>query len=139
MIILDTNVVSEMMRPEPDENVLRWLDAQDVPDLVITSVTAAELRAGVAVMPAGRRRTHLAERVEAVITETFFGAVLPFDIGSGPHYAAVVAARRAVGRPITPLDAQIAATCLQHQAGLATKNGWDFGGLGVNVLTPWNG
>ena len=137
MIVLDTNVISELARPKPKPQVIEWMDAQDSADLVITAVTAAEIRAGVALLPSGRRRRQIAERMESLITETFDGYVLPFDAHSSEHYAEVVATRTRVGRPISGLDAQIAAVCVQHGASLATRNISDFDGLGLHLINPW--
>lgn len=138
MIVLDTNVVSELVRPQPAPAVVAWVDAQDSDELVITVVTAAEIRARVALLPAGRRRRQIAERMEAMITETFAGYVLAFDVDSTGHYANIVARRTRAGRPISTLDAQIAAVCTQHDATLATRNTDDFGGLNLNLINPWH-
>jgi hypothetical protein len=86
VIVLDTNVVSELARPQPAPEVVAWVDAQDSADLVITAVTAAEIRAGVALLPTGRRRRQIAERMETLITETFAGYVLAFDVDSSARY-----------------------------------------------------
>ena len=137
MIILDTNVVSEVLKPSPDPNVIAWVDAQDAAGITITAITAAELRAGVALLPRGRRKTAVAARVEAVLEGTFADYVLPFDVDSSGHYAAVLAARRRVGRPISALDAQIAAICLQHDAVLATRHTGDFARTGARLVDPW--
>lgn len=138
MIVLDTNVVSELARPRPAPEVIEWVDAQDSATLVITAVTAAEIRAGVALLPTGRRRRQIAERMEALITETFAGYVLAFDVESSEHYANVVATRIRAGRPISGLDAQIAAVCTQHGAALATRDVDDFEGLELTLINPWN-
>ena len=137
MIVLDTNVVSELIRPSPDPNVIIWTDVQPVADLLITSITAAELRAGAALLPTGRRRTQIVDHIETLINETFAGAVLPFDADSGLFYAEIVAARRRAGRAIPALDAQIAAICRQHSATLATRNQRDFADTGIDLLDPW--
>ncbi len=137
MIVLDTNVVSELARPQPAPAVVRWVDAQDTADLVITAVTAAEIRAGVALLPTGRRRRQIAQYMEALINETFAGYVLAFDVQSSEHYAEVVTTRTHAGRPISGLDAQIAAICAQHRAVLATRNVADFDGLGLRLVNPW--
>lgn len=138
MIVLDTNVVSELARPQPAPKVVDWVDAQDSADLVITAVTAAEIRAGVALLPTGRRQRQIAERMEALITETFAGYVLAFDVDSSEYYANIVATRTHAGRPISGLDAQIAAVCAQHDGTLATRNTDDFDGLDLNLINPWN-
>lgn len=137
MIVLDTNVLSELMRPDAEGQVLAWVDAQPVVDLTITSVTAAELRVGVALLPAGRRRSRIAAQVDALIDETFARAVLPFDTESAQHYAEIVARRTRAGTPITALDAQIAAVCRQYDATLATRNQRDFVDTGVPLIDPW--
>jgi predicted nucleic acid-binding protein len=137
VIVLDTNVVFELMRPAPDRGVVGWVDERPVSDLLITSITAAELRAGAALLSAGRRRAQIVDQIEILIEETFAGAVLPFDADSGPFYAEIVATRRRVGRPIAALDAQIAAICRQHDASLATRNQRDFADTGIDLLDPW--
>lgn len=137
MIVLDTNVVSELTRPGASRTVIDWVDEQDTSQLVITAVTAAEIRAGVALLPQGRRRREVGLRMEALITETFAGHVLAFDVHSSLHYAAILATRTRAGRPISGLDAQIGAVCAQHQATLATRNTADFDGVGLTVVNPW--
>lgn len=137
MIVLDTNLVSELMKPLPAPAVVSWVDRQDASDLMLTALTAAELRAGVAVLPDGRRRREVVDSVENLLTDTFAGYILPFDSGSSRHYAEIVALRRRVGRPIGILDAQIAAVCREHEAVLATRNIRDFDGTGVEVVNPW--
>jgi predicted nucleic acid-binding protein len=138
VIVLDTNVVSELARPRPAPEVIDWVDAQNAADLLITAMTAAEIRAGVALLPAGRRRRQIAERMESLITETFAGYVLAFDVASSERYANVVATRTRAGRPISSFDAQIAAVCAQHDASLATRNVNDFDGLGLKLINPWS-
>ena len=138
MIVLDTNVVSELMRPQPDPAVLEWADRQSSADLVVTSVTAAELRAGAALLPPGRRRAKITERVATLIDATFAGYVLPFDVDSSTHYAAIVAKRTHAGSPVSTADAQIAAICRQHDATLATRNTPDFLNTDVVLLNPWD-
>ena len=138
MIVLDTNVVSELARPTPSQAVIEWVDAQDSSSLVITALTAAEVRAGVAQMPGGRKKRDVGLRMESLLTETFAGFVLGFDIGSSAHYADVVAGRRRAGRPISTFDAQIAAVCRQHEAALATRNTADFTDTGIQLINPWD-
>jgi predicted nucleic acid-binding protein len=138
VIVLDTNVVSELARPRPAAEVIDWVDAQDSANLVITAVTAGEIRAGVALLPTGRRRRQIAERMEALITETFAGYVVAFDVDSTESYARVVAMRTRAGRPISGFDAQIAAVCAQHGATLATRNLDDFDGLELDLINPWD-
>lgn len=137
MIVLDTNVLSEIARAQPHPAVLDWVDAQVSDDLVITALTAAEIRAGVALLPAERRKRQIGTRMETLLNETFAGYVLAFDVDSSAHYAHVLAARTRAGRPMSALDAQIAAVCLQHGATLATRNIDDFEGIGLELINPW--
>ncbi len=137
MIVLDTNVLSELMRPAPAPQVLRWVDDQDGAELVTTSITAAELRAGVAVLPRGRRKETIARQVERLLDEIFGGYVLPFDSRSSSHYADILGAARRRGRHMNALDVQIAAICRQHDAMLATRNLTDFEAVTPSVVDPW--
>ena len=139
MIILDTNVVSELLRTAPDPKVVAWLAAEDGADVHLTAINEAELRLGVAIMPDGRRREALAEALEGILMEEFRGRILPFDSAAATAYAGIVAVRRAAGRPISQLDAQIAAVAQIHGADLATRNVRDFEGCDIDVINPWRG
>ena len=139
MIVLDTNVVSELARPTPNQAVIEWVDAQDSSSLVITALTSAEVRAGVALLPNGRRKRDVGLRMESLLTETFAGFVLAFDIDSSAHYGDILALRRRAGRPISAFDAQIATVCRHHEATLATRNTADFTDAGIRLLNPWGG
>ena len=136
MIILDTNVLSELARPRPSDAVVAWLDEQDADEIRLTAICVAELRAGVALLPSGRRR-RIAAVMESLVNETFSGRVLAFDVASTSLYADVVARRRRAGRPIGSFDAQLAAISRQHAAVLATRNTRDFEGAGVELINPW--
>lgn len=139
MIVLDTRVVSELMHREPDSRVLSWLDAQPAGDVWVTAVTAAELLAGVAVLPTGARKRALGVKVGSLLTEVLAGRILPFDGETAVSYAAVLARRRILGAPISTADAMVAATCLASEADLfATGNIKDFLGTGLDLLNPWN-
>ena len=138
MIALDTNVVSELMRPAPSPSVVAWVDAQPADELAVTAVAAAELRYGVARLPDGARQRALAAAVDALLAQVFGGRVLPFDSAGAVVYGELVAARERAGRPISSADAQIAATCLAHGARLATRNTRDFVATGVDVVDPWD-
>lgn len=138
MIVLDTNVLSELVRPAPSETVVTWIDSRDTSELAITALTAAELRAGVALLPDGQRKRDLGQRIEALLIETFAGFVLAFDADSSTYYPKIVAARTRAGHPIGAFDAQIAAVCLQHAATLATRKTSDFTDTGVNLVDPWS-
>lgn len=137
MIVLDTNVISEVFRPAPDERVVGWLEAL-TGDVAITSVTLAELLAGVRRLPSGRRKEELASRIDAAI-EPYRGSrsVLPFDHLAADRYADVLVARESAGSPIGTADAQIAAICLAHGATCATRNLKDFAHTGVELVDPW--
>lgn len=137
MIVLDTNVVSELMRPRPNARVLAWVDAQPPREVAITSITAAELRSGVERLPFGRRRTKIAAEVEAVITEDFASRVLPFSVDATPDFARLVSGRESAGHPMSTADGQIAAICRTLDAVLATRNANAFDGTGVEVVNPW--
>jgi predicted nucleic acid-binding protein len=137
MIVLDTNVVSEEARERPDPAVLDWLDSVSGSDVCITAVTAAEMLAGVARLPRGRRRERLEVAVHEILMIDFAGRILPFDAAAAEHYAEVMTRRSAAGRPVGVPDAQIAAICRLHGATLATRNTKDFDGIGVEVVSPW--
>jgi hypothetical protein len=137
VIALDTNVISELARREPDPGVLAWLDSLEVSDVVTTSITAAELRYGVARLPDGRRRRELAMVIRGILTEDFGGRVLPFDERASARYADIVAGRERAGKPIGIADAQIAAICQDLGAILATRNIPDFEETGIELIDPW--
>jgi toxin FitB len=138
MIVLDTNVVSELMRTAPDAGVLAWVDGQPADQLYLTSMTAAELLYGVALLPPGRRREQLAQKVGRLIDEVFEGRVLPFDSAASVDYARIASARERAGTPISAADAVIAATAAAAGADtLATPNVRDFSGTGLTVINPW--
>jgi predicted nucleic acid-binding protein len=138
MILLDTNVISELMRAEPAPIVLDWFGDHDAGDLFISAVTEAELRTGVAILPEGQRRDRLQLAIDAMIDQDFQSRVLPFDSLAAKAYAAIAAQRRAVGRPIAEADCQIAAIARATDAPIATRNVKDFDGCGVRVINPWN-
>jgi toxin FitB len=137
MIILDTNIVSELLRAAPEPRVEAWLAAQDGAEIYLTAISEAELRYGVAVMAAGRRRDALAEAIDGLLREDFRTRILPFDSPAAAAYAAIAAARRAVGRPINQLDCQIAAIGRAHGAAVATRNTKDFEECGIEIVDPW--
>ena len=137
MIILDTNVISEITRPVSDSGVIAWLDSLPAEEIAITAITAAELRYGVRRMPDGRRKTGLSEAVNMLITTDFRDRVKPFDVLAADHYADVITAREHAGQPISTSDAQTAAICRVLNATLATRNTADFTGIGVDLIDPW--
>ena len=137
MIVIDTNVVSELMRMTPEPAVMTWFSGQDSAELYLTAVSEAELRAGAAILPAGRRRDRLTAEVDAVVREDFAGRVLPFDSAAARAYAAIAASRRSMGRPILEADCQSAAIARASDAAVATRNGADFEHCGIALIDPW--
>ena len=137
MIVLDTNVVSELMRPVPNPAVLAWVDAQSDRHLWLCSVVVSELLYGLARLPMGSRRAQLTQAFEAMLAEDFAGRVLAFDLPAAVVYADLLSTREQQGQPLAMADAQIAATCLAHGARLATRNVRDFEGLGLSWVNPW--
>jgi len=136
VIIVDTNVLSELMRPAPAPSVLTWLRAQPPDDLLVTAITLAEIAYGIELLPDGRRKELIAATALQA-SAAFKGRVLPFDEASVPHFARIVSARERAGRPMASLDGQIAAICAAHGAVLATRNGKDFEETGLSVVNPW--
>ena len=139
MILLDTNVVSELMRSSPNPVVETWITQHSVEELFFSAIGEAELRYGVAVMPMGRRRDRLASEIEAMLREDFEGRVLPFDSEAARAYAELASARRTAGRPAPLADCQIAAIAKSRDMAVATRNVRDFTDLGVDVINPWAG
>lgn len=137
MIILDTNVISELARQVPDTGVLAWLDSLEISEVATTAVTAAELRYGVARLPDGHRKRELTAVIRGILAEDFYGRILPFDERASIRYAEVVTGRERVGRPIGVADAQIAAICRDSDATLATRNTADFEETGIELIDPW--
>jgi predicted nucleic acid-binding protein len=136
LVVLDTNVISELMRPGPDTRVVNWAHQLSPAAACTTSVTLAEVRFGILRLPPGRRRDLLRDAADDVFS-TFEDRVLSFDADAAGHYADVVAERERVGAPISGFDAQIAAICRTHHAAVATRNCADFDRLGLEVVDPW--
>lgn len=136
-MVLDTNVVSELMRPVPDPAVLAWLNDQAADTLWLNSVVASELLYGVARLPDGKRRAQLAQALQAMLAEDFSDRVLPFDLEAAVVYADMVAMRERQGQPVDAADAQIASICVAHGAQLATRNTKHFDGWGLSLVNPW--
>ena len=135
--LLDTNVLSELLRAAPNPTVVAWVIAQPGESLFVTSVTEAEMRLGVRLLPAGKRRQALEIAVVAMFAEDFAGRIRPFDTLAVPSSVDIVRKRRAAGRPISQFDAQIAAIALCHGDKLATRNVSDFEGCGLSLVDPW--
>jgi predicted nucleic acid-binding protein len=138
MILLDTNILSELMRRTPEAAVEQWLADQPAASVFISAITEAELRYGLALMPSGKRRSALAVEIDDMLGEDFSGRILPFDSPAAVAFAEIAAERRQVGRPISQADAQIAAIARSRGAALATRNVPDFEGCGVEIINPWN-
>ena len=138
MILLDTNVLSELMRPNPSDVVVAWVDALPDEDVWISAITVGEIRLGLALLPEGRRRQTLTGLVEEMFQEDFFEKCLPFDYQAAEVYAQIVSSRSRQGRPITVEDAQIAAIALSADLELATRNIKDFLGIeALKLVNPW--
>jgi predicted nucleic acid-binding protein len=137
MIVLDTNVLSELMRLQPDQAVVGWVAAQRRASLYVTSASKAEVLYGIGALPEGRRRTALAAAAEAMFADDFAGRVLPFDSAAAARYADVAVARRRAGRLIEVFDALIAATALAAGASVATRDPSGFDGVGLALIDPW--
>ena len=146
-ILLDTNVVSELMRVSPSAAVAAWVADRPLEDLFFSAVSEAELRHGAAILPAGRRRDALVFRIEAMLRDAFEDRVLPFDSDAARAYGNIAAARRAAARqatarratarPFAPADCQIAAIAASRGMAVATRNVRDFEGMGVQIVDPW--
>jgi toxin FitB len=137
MTVLDTNVLSEALKPEPFSEVARWLASQSRSSLFTTAVTKGELLYGVEVMPKGQRRSALHAAIVKILTQLLSDRILPFDSDAAEVYSRIAASRRAMGRPISEADARIAAITLSTGARLATRNDRDFEHCGIKVLNPW--
>jgi predicted nucleic acid-binding protein len=138
MFILDTNVISETLRPAPSQAVLRWLEAQPRSQLFTTAITRAEILYGITRLPKSTRRGKLASATREIFDEEFEGKVLPFDSQAADCYAEIAALRRSTGRPISQMDAMIAGVARAHHAHLITRNGRDFEDCDIDLVDPWN-
>jgi predicted nucleic acid-binding protein len=137
MILLDTNVMSEPLRPAPEPRVIDWIDAQPMETLYLSAITVAELRAGVALLPAGKRRTGLQTNLERRVLPLFAGRVLPFDVACTQAYAALMAKARGAGLAISTADGYIAAIAAANGFAVATRDTSPFEAAGAAVINPW--
>ena len=136
--MLDTNVVSELMRPSPNPHVREWVDLYPAGELWLTSMTVAELLGGAAILPDGTRKRELGSHIGAVVADLFSGRLLPFDEAAAVAHAQIVAERRRAGAPIGTVAAVIAASCLAAEVSLlATRDVTDFAGIGLRLADPW--
>jgi predicted nucleic acid-binding protein len=138
MFLIDTNVISELMRSTPAPSVLNWFSTQDPSTLYLSAVTEAELRTGIAILPEGQRREALKAALDATISEDFEGRILPFDTDAAKAYAEIAAGRRSAGRPIADADCQIAAIAREAAMPVITRNTRDFEGCGIGLINPWD-
>jgi predicted nucleic acid-binding protein len=136
MIVLDTNVLSEVMKPMPAPAVAQWMVRERGRGLFTTAVSEAEIIYGIAILPDGRRKRNLGTAAQAILG-LFVGRILPFDSLAAREFAAIVADRRSLGRPINDFDAQIAAITRAHGMTLATRDTRDFAETGVLIIDPW--
>jgi len=138
MIVLDTNVLSDLMRTAPTPAVLDWINAQPPEGLYTTTINQAEILFGLAILPHGAKERSLAAAADQMFAEDFCERILPFDSAAAVLFAKVAAERRHSGKPIAQLDAQIAAIALSRGAAVATRNTADFTGCGVEIVNPWS-
>ncbi|MFP4606637.1 MAG: type II toxin-antitoxin system VapC family toxin [Thiohalospira sp.] len=137
MILLDTNVLSELMRPDPHTGVVAWVDQWPVDELAVTTITVSEVLFGLERLEEGLRRRRLESVARTMFEEEFRGRILPFDLRAAEAYATLAAHRMAEGHPISMADAQIAAIARTRNAALATRNIRDFSGLSLELFDPW--
>ena len=138
MYAIDTNVVFELMLPQPAPSVAGWIAERNARDLLLTAITEAELRYGVAIVPVGRRRNELEAAMTRWLEVGFGDRILPFDSTAARHYAEIASGRRRAGRPIREADCQIAAICRSRGAVLVTRNVRDFEDAGIEIVSPWS-
>ncbi|NET59813.1 MAG: type II toxin-antitoxin system VapC family toxin [Symploca sp. SIO2E6] len=138
MIILDTNVISELMRGNQcSENVFNWTSEQSLTNLFTTTITQSEILYGIAILPQGKRRDKLQQAANLIFTEDFSERILSFDQKAAVNFAKIASQRRKIGRHISQSDAQIAAICYSHHASLATRNIDDFQSCNIAIINPW--
>jgi toxin FitB len=138
MIILDTNVLSELIRQEPDPAVVRWLDLQPSSSIWTTSITLMEMRSGLLYLPAGKRKIQITKEVEAMLREEIEERYAVFDTDAAEESAKLMAARKLNGRPVELRDTMLAGIVLSRRAILATRNASHFSDLGSSIVNPWN-
>jgi len=137
MIVLDTNVVSEMMKTAPSPAVTAWIEAQPQTDTYVTAVTRAEIFYGIELLPSGKRRDAIADAAERLFEQRIATPILPFDSDAARIFGKLAATQRRLGRPMDFMDAQIAAIALSRRAAIATRDIADFANCGVRVVNPW--
>lgn len=139
MIILDTNIISELMKGNKcAENVYNWIAQENVNNLFTTTITQAEILYGIAILPKGKKQTELRKRANLMFEEDFKNRIIPFDQKAAVAFAKIASQRRKIGQPISQADAQIAAICYSYQATIATRNIDDFINCDLDIINPWN-
>jgi predicted nucleic acid-binding protein len=138
MIVLDTNVLSEALRPSPSPVVMRWIASQYPEQVFTTTITQAEILFGLEIVPAGKRRNRLSGAIHDLFASEFHGRILPFDEEAAVVFPKIVAHRQAIGRPISQFDALIASICRSRGASVATRNTMDFDHCGIMPVNPWD-
>mgnify|MGYP001297359493 CR=1 FL=1 len=138
MIVLDTNVLSELIRPAPDPHVLAWMEAQPADALFTTAITRCEMLFGARILPPGRRRDGLLAEIAAIFSTDMAGRVLAYDEAAADAHVEISVQRRAQGRPVSPSDMMIAGIVRSLEATLATRNVRDFEGCGITLVDPWH-
>jgi hypothetical protein len=136
--LLDTNVVSEAMKPAPNRDVMAWIDLIPAEQLWICTIVVAEVLSGLDLMPAGKRQSLLREKAEAMFSAIFKDRIFPFDLTAAQAVGPILRERKKIGRPMDSMDALIAATAAAHSATIATRNVRDFASCGVPVVDPWS-
>jgi len=137
MILVDTNVISEPMRDVSNNRVIKWIDAQAVETLFLSAISVAEVRFGIAVLPSGKRRERLHDRLVADLLPLFAGRILPFDLAASNAYAKLMAHARSAGKTIFGADGYIAAIAASNGFSIATRNASPFEAAGLTVINPW--
>lgn len=137
MILLDTNIISEMMKPIPDSNVIRWMDKQEVTLMFISTITIAEISYGLNVLPEGNRRNLLEKAFKKAILEAFTTRILTFDESAAHYYGKIMGHRKALGHPLGVPDGQIAAIARSHEAVVVTRNVKDFKNCELQLINPF--
>lgn len=137
MIVLDTNVISELMREKPHSAVINWISAHPATDLALTTITIAEIKRGLTRLPEGKRRRLLERNFSAFVTDAFDGRILPFDEAAAHWFGEIAAKREQTGFNTDAVDLMIAAVVRAHDAAVATRNTHDFEGCGIEVINPW--
>lgn len=137
-IVLDTNVLSELMKPQGSSVVRQWVAQQQTKNIFTTAITQAEILYGIALIPSGKRQNELSNTAQLMFAEDFAGRILSFDETAAIAFAKIAAERRRIGQPISQADAQIASICYVNKAAIATRNVSDFEGCGILIINPWD-